>query len=132
MGRPCTDCCTDHSNKCRDARVQRMQSVQHHEELEGGYPQPQTGIPTADLMAEVGGSAAGIQYLASGLEKVLARKNRFAFCSCVLDNNSSVTIQLKVSGVPCCCRASPCQRSSLCRFSCFYGLAYAFHLKNSL
>lgn len=82
--------------------------------MEGGYPHPQTGIPKADLMAEVGVSAAGIQYLAHGLAKVLARKNRFPFYPSVLDNNSSVTIQLKVSGVPWGCRAPLCQRSSLC------------------
>lgn len=64
----------------------------------GRWVHPQTGIPKADLMAEVGVSAAGIQYLARGLAKVLARKSRFTFYSSVLDNNSSVTT---VEGIWC-------------------------------
>ena len=60
--------------------------------MEGGYPHSQAGIPMADLMAEVGVSAAGTQYLASGLAKVLARKNRFLLYLSVVDNDSSVTV----------------------------------------
>lgn len=84
-----------HTWSCRSAEVVVCAALWR---LEGRYPHPQTGIPKADLMAEVGVSAAGIQYLARGLAKVLARKSRFTFYLSVWDNNSSVTT---VEGIWC-------------------------------